>query len=139
MARTVACPPSGSRSQTTICAPSVANSSAVARPMPEPAPVIRATLPATSPGACGGFGGHFGLGLGGCWASVSFLSTRAMLGQLAPPGAPGHGPLPGVFEVFGVDPAGGAAVRRAGHRLRCAACFIGNVGHDLHEFVEIGA
>ena len=42
---TVSSPPGGVRSTTTTLAPSRANASAVARPMPDPAPVIRATLP----------------------------------------------------------------------------------------------
>src|SRR4051794_40142521 len=41
-------PPDASRSTTTTLAPSLANPSAVARPMPLPAPVISATLPLKS-------------------------------------------------------------------------------------------
>ena len=42
---TVSRPPSSEMSATVTAAPSLANSRAVARPMPEPAPVISATLP----------------------------------------------------------------------------------------------
>src|SRR5262245_80900 len=49
MSRTVSSPPATTTSATTTFAPSRAKICAVARPMPEPAPVIKATLPATRP------------------------------------------------------------------------------------------
>src|SRR5438552_15866590 len=45
---TVASPPAASRSTTTTLAPFLPKASAVARPMPLPAPVISATLPVKS-------------------------------------------------------------------------------------------
>ncbi len=47
---TVSLPPASSMSATTTDAPSAANASAVARPIPEPAPVTTATFPCTSTG-----------------------------------------------------------------------------------------
>src|SRR5436190_22354884 len=49
MAATASLPARSSTSLTTTCAPSAANNSAAARPMPLPAPVISATLPSSLP------------------------------------------------------------------------------------------
>src|SRR2546428_9122197 len=53
MVRTAARPAGSSRSNRLTAAPSRANSSAVALPIPEAAPVIRATLPRRTPGPAG--------------------------------------------------------------------------------------
>ena len=47
MACTASCAGSASRSLTTMRAPSLASFSAIARPMPRPEPVMRATLPSS--------------------------------------------------------------------------------------------